>query len=184
MYQKTSIAALLVGLLVASSFVGAAAFTSASVDRSASIDVATDSSGILGLGAGDSAMVTQNGTGALEIDAAIGSATGINTAAVVEVGDGASPTSTYAFNVTNNAGSPKDIEFSYTMSGQDQSNADDVTFEIYGSGGNLDSSFAEGGSTTVTGVSSGTTYYVVITIDTTGYSAGDDLSGTLSITAS
>jgi len=183
MYQKTSIAALLVGLLVASSFVGAAAFTNASVDRSASIDVTTDSSGILGLEAGTSAMVTQNSSGALEIDAAIGSATGINTAAVVNVGDKNNPSSTYAFSVTNNAGSQKDIAFSYAVPGTDSSSTGDVTFEVYDSSGGSVGSFDETSGKTVT-VGSGATYYVVISIDTTGNPSGDDLSGTLSIAAS
>lgn len=183
MFQKTSVAALLVGLLVASSFVGAAAFTNASVDRSASIDVTTDDAGIIGLQAGNTSLVTQNSTGALSIDAAVGSASGINTAAVVEVGDTGNPTTTYAFTVTNNAGNPKDIKFSYAVTGTDTDTADDLTFTVYDSTGTSVGSFAEGGSFTRTGVSSGATYYVIITIDTTGNAPSDDLSGTLSITA-
>jgi len=183
MYQKTSVAALLVGLLVASSFVGAAAFTSASVDRSASMDVTTDSNGIIGLAPGSTSLVTQNATGALQIDAAVGSASGINTAATVEVGDSSNPTSTYAFNLTNNAGNAKSITLSYTVGGTDSNTGDDLNFSVYDSSGSSVGSFAEGGSTTVS-ASSGASYYVVITIDTAGNPASDDLSGTLSVTAS
>lgn len=184
MYQKTSVAALLVGLLVASSFVGAAAFTNASVDRSASIDVVNDKDGIIGLEAGGSSMVTENSTGAIEIDAAVGSASGINTAATVSVGDGSDPTNTYAFSVTNNAGSAKTIDLSYTVTGTDSNGGDDLTFTVYDDTGSSVGSFAEGGSTSINSAASGATYYVVITVDTTGNPSSDDLSGTLSITAS
>jgi len=183
MYQKTSVAALLVGLLVASSFVGAAAFTNASVDRSASIDVVNDEDGIIGLAPGSTSVVTMN-SGELTIDAAVGDAKGINTEATMEIGDSANPSTTYAFNVTNNAGKQKSFEMGYAVSGTDSDASDDVTFTVYKSDGSQVTTISEESGTKSFTIDSGATYYVVVSLDTTGNPTGDDLSGTLTITAS
>jgi hypothetical protein len=189
MVRKTSLLALVVGLLVASSFVGAAAFTSATVDRDATISVAADDNGIIGLSPGSSSMVSLT-EGELTIDATTTDSDGINTDASVEVGDPANPSSTYAFALTNNAGSAKDLSLSYTLddSSTDTDGSDNLQFAVYDSTGSEVSgsggyTFAEGGSYEITDASSAETYYVVLTIDTGQGTNGDDLSGTLTVSA-
>lgn len=184
MVKKTHLVVLGMTLLLGTSIVGASAFTSASVQRDAAIDVVSDDVGIVGLGPGNSAIVALQGD-KLTIDTAIGSASGVNQDATLTVGNSSSPSTDYAFNVTNNAGTSKDVDFDYSITGTDtDTTSDDVRFTVYRNSSAVGSFTEEDSGLTVSSVGSGSTLYVVMTIDTTNNPVSDDLSGTVSISAS
>lgn len=182
MRQKIAIIAITVA--VAAGMLGASAYTSGSVDRQSNVDVVTDGSGLIGLEDGTSGdLVFVNDTGALEIDFTNGSASGVNTNATFNLGDTNDPTNASAFNITNNDAETRDISIDYTLDSADSDADGNLKFKIYDSAGNLKGEATEESSASVTGVSSGSTLYVVIVVDTHGLSSTDDLSGTLTISA-
>ncbi|MFB6293377.1 MAG: hypothetical protein ABEH60_03860 [Halonotius sp.] len=102
-------------LLVGTVSIGASAFTAATVERSASVDVVADNEGLLALTDGNSGdLVFQDGsTEQLGIDLARGTAAGGNPNATFELGNPAAPTTSNAFTIENqDAGSdmPADDE--------------------------------------------------------------------------
>lgn len=181
--RRTAIAIVL--MLTASAAVfGTSAFTTATVDRGTSLDVVSDDSAVIALAPGSSGMVTKTTDGELTIDAAVSGATGVNGNAAFTLGDNSSANSTYGFTITNNAGTSKDINVSY--SGFVDDGKQSLQFELYDADNNHLGTVEEGSpSHTVTGLGDGETVYVVVEIRTTNGDLGksSDLSGTLTISA-
>ncbi|MFB6120129.1 MAG: hypothetical protein ABEJ68_03320 [Halobacteriaceae archaeon] len=179
--------ALVVGLLVLVSTVvfGASAFTSASVQRDASVNVVTDDAGLIAIQDNTSGtLVSQTDTG-LSINLANESASGVNADATFTFGDSSTPLEQHTFNVTNNAGQPLALTFDYTLSGSasDGDSDPNLTFDLYDASGNHLTTFSEESSSkTVSDVADGETVYVVVTVNTKGLTTSADLSGTLSVT--
>ncbi|WP_267641121.1 hypothetical protein [Haloarchaeobius amylolyticus] len=171
-------------LVVSGLVVGASAFTTGAVERSANVQVVPDSSGLIGLEDGTSGnIVSTNTSGALSIDFAQGSATGVNAEAYFEVGNPNDAVNGSAFNITNNDGQSHDITVSYTPVATGDT-SENVQFRIYDSTGALVTTVSEENtSQTIQTVASGATHHVVIVVDTKGVSSGTDLSGTLNVSA-
>jgi hypothetical protein len=174
-------------LLVATVTFGASAFTAATVDRSADVNVATDSSGLLALTDGNSGnLVFQDGsTEQLSIDFTNGTATGANVNATFELGDPANPTTSNAFKITNQDNEQHQINVKYT--GATTNTEENLNFSIYDSNGLVDSVTEEGTTASFTAPAT-KTFYVVVTVDTGGgagtadLTSTSDLSGELSFT--
>lgn len=182
MEKSTTVLAFLV---VAAGAVGAASFTSATVDRQATIDVAADNNGVVGLSpTGDVSEVTTSGD---KLSIALNpGGTGLNPGGSFEYGDPADSSAAAAFNITNNADTTQDLTLSYTVTGTDSSPADNVQFKLYDAA--TDPTLVTGTATenndyTITGLGPGESRTVVIVVDTTGQTSTDDLSGTLTISA-
>lgn len=169
----------MVCVIVAAMF-GASAYTSSSVKRAGNMNVVNDDTGLLALDDGTSGnLITQNQTGALNIDFTKGGATGVNTEAHFEFGNPSDPTNQTAFNITNLDAEPHDITVSYTGAQIGDSDAN-VQFQIYDDTGTPVATVSEEStSATLKSVSSGTTYYVVLVVDTYGVDSSTDFSGTL-----
>ena len=181
---------------VAGTTLGAAAYTSATIDRSATIDVVTDDDGLIGItDSGTSSLITQNGSG-LATDMSTANASGVNVDSTLTFGDETSAGTVYAFSVANNYSTARAVTLAYTLDGADPS-GDNVQFKVY----NADGTALEADTTTTpetllsvatetanytiseTAASPGTLFHVVLVIDTTGVDNTANLSGTLSITA-
>ena len=175
-------------LLVGTVSIGASAFTAATVERSASVDIVADNEGLLALTDGNSGdLVFQDGsTEQLGIDLTKGSAQGANPNATFELGDPAAPTSSNAFTVENRDAEPHQINVEYT--GADTNGEDNLKFDIYDNTGASVGTVTEEGTTASFTAPAAETFYTVVTIDTGGGSAGtdltsaSDLSGTISLT--
>jgi len=180
-------AVLVIGtVLIASVAMGSAAFTSGSVDRTATVDVVGDDQAFTGLQAGDSVVVQQSNGGQLSIDFSQASnANGINGDANYTIGDKTgdfeNSTGSYAFNITNNDGSAHDYTLSYAFTGSQSSNST-VTFTVYDS---TDTQIASASDSTDGSFSlaAGETAYVVMEVDSTGATKSNDLDGDVTITA-
>lgn len=173
--------AVVVAILMLSGL-GAGAYNTFQVDRTATMDVVSDSGGIIQLSAGPSKFVTTS-SGELLIDVTQGGATGVNVNATLEVGNESAPTTTPAFNLTNNDNAKHNITLSYTAS-TDGSTSSNVKYLVYDSSGTKLGTATEESSFTITDAAAGATYHVVIKVDTTaGSTTSDDLSGTLTITS-
>lgn len=180
--MKTKIAAVLAVVVFVGMAFGASAFTTATIDRTSTITVASDSNGIVGLNDGSSDMVTQSNE-ELTIDTTGNNYDGLNVNSTFVIGDTNDANNTFAFNVTNNDGASHSMEFGYAMASDPDTNSDQVTFDVYDSTGASQGSFTESTNGTFT-LASTETYYVVMTIDTTGLSSTADLSGTVTISVS
>lgn len=182
MNHKAGLLAVLV--VSAGLVVGASAFTTGSIDRASSVNVVTDDAGLIGLEDGTSGnIVQQNGTGALTIDFGRNGASGVNTAGHFELGNPADPLNRTAFNLTNNDGTTHDITVQYLGAGGTSDPDANIQFQIYdGAGSQVGTVSEESTSATVTNVGAGSTYYVVIVVDTHGLDSNADLSGTLNVT--
>lgn len=166
-------------LLLSMTVVASSAFTTVSLDRQTSIDVVSDESGIIALQAHPESDVV-NGTddGALRIDFdQADTGAGVNVNSTYTVGSTSTPTSTYAFNITNQNTGPIDATIDYTL--DNAAAGSNVQFSLYDSAGTLVGT-AEPGSPTTQSLAQGETLYVVIEV-TGGADSNDDLSGTLSI---
>jgi len=183
--MQTRILTVAMVVIAVSAAVGMSAFTTGNVTRSSNVNVVTDDSGIIGLTDGDSGdIVQQNSTGALTIDFTRTGAGGVNTAAHFELGVGGAPGK--AFNITNNDATTRDLTIEYTGAGGTSDTDNNIEFQLW-TGGSTPTQEAtvseESTSATITGVSSGQSYAVVIVVDTRGLGSSADLSGTLKITA-
>jgi len=175
-----SVVVLGLGTAVASS-----AFTTATIERDATIDVVTDANGPISLQDGNSGdVVVQATSGELTVDFSNpAGSTGVNPDATYTLGDTADAGSsgTYAFSVTNTDSASHDLDFSYAFTGSDPDGGlTNVEFAIFDDTGSSEGTASESGSATVT-VPSGETVNVVVTVDSTGLTASDTLSGTLTI---
>jgi len=183
MRLKTASIALLVIALVAA--FGATAYTTGNLSRDSNVNVVSDDVGLIGLEDGTSGdLVKQNTTGALTIDFTRSGASGVNTAATFELGDPNDPTNATAFNISNNGGATVDFTIEYTGVSESQDTDANIQFQVYDSGGTQVATVSEEStSATVTGVTSGSTLYVVMVVDTHGLDSTVDLSGTLKVSA-
>lgn len=167
---------------VAGTTLGAAAYTSVTVDRSTTIGVETDQLGLIQLTpSADFTQITQDGTsGALSINFSK-----LNVGSEFVFGDATGPKATHAFSFAQND-SDRDFTFEYALGATDPSTETNVQFEIFTDDGAgavaSQGTVSEGGSATVS-TTVGTTYYVVLTINTVGMDQNSSLDGTLTITA-
>lgn len=191
---RRAIAVTVVAILIMSILAfGATAFTSAEVNREANINVVSDGSGPISFGTGGVGMTSINNGGELVIDASsLSSASGINPDASYQFGDPSADdvsssnltSSDYVFTLTNNDDTSHTINLSYTADNASVT-ANNVVFEIYRMG---DSGTTTGvlatvkadGSTVSFSAAAGTTYHVVLTLDTGIDGAYIDDAGTLS----
>jgi len=174
------------GAVLVPSGLTAAAYNSFTVNREATINVATDAAGLLGLTTpdGSTGIVQTDGDGELSIDLGRAGGSGQNIDSTLVVGNPGDPSTTPAFSFTNNGVDAHDIDISYDIE-DDPDETDDVTFDIYpDSGGSVTDTVTESTDVSLTGVASGTTHRVIMTIDTETLSNTADLSGTLSFTLS
>jgi hypothetical protein len=181
MRRRTLIAT--VGAVVGTG-IGAAAYTSATVTRSATIGVSADDAALVQLTpSADFSQITKDGGGQLSI-----SFSSLNGGSEFVFGDTANPDTTYAFTITPSEAN--DITFAYSLDGGSDPAASNpnVQFEVFSwdsgtSTATSEATASEESSGTFTPTAS-TTYYVVLTIDTTNVDTSTtDLSGTLTITA-
>ena len=180
MARKISLAVLVVGFLVASSFVGAAAFTSASVARDTTATVATDDAAIIGLNAGTADGAELN-DGELVVYPEDSGENGLNQNATFEYGDDSTASaaeSSHGFNITNNDDAAHNLTLSYSQSAGDGTMTFGVAYDSSSGSGNVDTlvTVDSGTSQTIT-LQSGETAYVVVIVDT----GTTDIGGTFSI---
>ena len=175
---------LAVAFIAISATLGASAYTTGSVSRSANISVVNDDVGLIALSDGTSGpLVFQNASGALEIDFTKGGASGVNTASHYELGNPADAVNQSAFNITNNDAEAHDLTISYTGAALGDADAN-IEFTVYDSSGAVAATVSEEStSATISGAAAGSTYYVVIVVDTYGVQSGTNLSGTLKVSA-
>ncbi len=174
-------------LLVATVSLGATAFTSATVDRQANVDVVADENGLLALTDGNSGnLVYQDAsTEQLGIDFTNGTADGANVNAAFELGNPAGPTASNAFQVENRDDEGHQINVAYTDA--TTNGEENLNVSIYDNAGAFLDSANEEGTTASFAAPADNTFYVVLTVDTGGGAAADltstsDLSGTISFT--
>ena len=154
--------------------VGASAFTTANIDRDAEVAVTSDTSGILGLKAGDAGQVYEK-DGQLTIDATHGitnSAVGLNEDANFTIGASGDAANTHAFQLTNSDSQGHDITIGYDIDG---SPSGTIEFAVYDENGKVATATADSSDSFT--VASGETRYVIINITTDANQ--DDLSGTV-----
>jgi hypothetical protein len=158
-------------LVIASAVIGTAAFNSGEVNRSATVDVVGDDTALTGLAPGDSSIVHYNANNKLLIDFTnLANAGGVNANSNYTVGDNSSPTTTYAFNVTNNDDSTHTYTLSYSFDTAPSSG--DVQFHVYNSTGALQGTASSSSSTSID-LTAGETAYVVMDLDATGADTTD-----------
>lgn len=152
---------------------GAIAFTSGTVERDVTINVANDSDGVVGLTPGDTEAATLNGD-TLVIDTSTNNSNGLNVDADFEYGDSTDAEDNNLFTLTNNADSEREFTVDY-----DQTEGGDgaVTF-VFDNGEDV----SDGTDADFT-LDSGESVYVTLSIDTDGLSDGDDIGGTLTVSA-
>jgi hypothetical protein len=175
-------------MLVAAASFGATAFTSATVERQANVDIVNDNAGLLALTDGNSGnLVFQDANGQLAIDFEKGTATGANVNATFELGNPADPSSSQAFNITNQDDESHQINVLYEQ--VDNGNTDEnLNISVYNDKGNIVDSATEEGKIANINADAGQNFNVVITVDTGGGGVStnlentDDLSGTISVT--
>lgn len=168
-----------VGLLVATAF-SASAFTTGYVDRTASINVASDSSGLIQLSDGTSGDLIHTTNGELTIDFSNGGANGANSNASFTIGNSSNASQTYAFDISHTDNSDKTLSLNYTADSDPNSGVENVKFAVYDNQGTeLFIASEESGPTGSYSLGTSETVYVVVTVDTTGVSSTEALDGTL-----
>lgn len=181
-YQVVAIAVVAVALTAT---LGVSAFTTGSLDRSSNVNVVTDDKGLIALSDGTSGdLVKMNSTGSLTIDFTRGGAGGANTDGHFELGNPSDANNQSAFNITNQDATAHDLTIKYTGVSESQDTDANIQFQVYDSTGTQVATVSEEStSATISSVSSGTTHYVVIVVDTYGLDSSVDLSGTLTVSA-
>ncbi len=175
-------------MLVGTVSFGASAFTAATVDRQATVDVVADDTGLLALTDGNSGnLVFQDGsTEQLGIDFGNNSAAGANVNAEFELGDPAGPSASNAFTIENRDDEQHEIDVEYT--GATTNGEENLNISVYDGTDTLVDSVNEEGTTAAFAAPADETFYVVVTVDTGGGTAPtdltstSDLSGTVSFT--
>lgn len=179
-----AIAGLVLGVPV---ILATGAFSSATIERTASVNVASDSEGLLGLKDGHPGqdIVIEKEDGTLAIDLSPGDAAGVNAGGTFLIGSNDQPMNDHAFRIVHQGTQPVSVTLNYDLSGSDPDGAANVKFDVYDG---VDQSHlgqaTEAAGTTIPNVQPGDTLYVVIEIDTKGVSKGNDLSGAMDISAS
>lgn len=184
MVSKRSLLVLVAGLLVAGAFIGATAFTTATVDRDVRVGIDADDAAIIGLQPGTADAATLTSTGELVISPETGSSNGLNQNATFTYGDDSSASaaaSSYAFNVTNNDDAAHDFTLSYAQSQGSGTVEFVVAYDSTGDGAVDNTTTVTESSSATVNLASGATAYVVVTVDT---GAGTTtIEGTLGIDA-
>lgn len=182
--MQLRVAVIVAAVIGASVLVGSAAFTSGTVERTTTVDVVGDGAALTGLAPGDSGVVDYGSNDQLAIDfGQVTNADGVNANATYTVGDDANANTTYAFNMTNN----DDIDHSYTLSyvfDTAPASNSGVTFTVYDDTGTQIAEATDASDSNSFTLTSTETAYVVLTVDSTDSTTNDDLSGTLTISAS
>jgi hypothetical protein len=184
--MRIKIAALALAVIAVSAMAGASAFTTGSVARSASVDVVSDDAGLIALADGTSGdLVSQSSDGKLTIDFTKGGAGGVNPDASYQLGNSADPTNQTAFTISNLDAETHDLTVAYNNvdTGATGDSTDNIQFQVYNSTSSVGTVSEESTSTTITGVTSGETLYVVMDVDTSGLTNSTSLSGTLNVSA-
>ena len=185
--MRTKIAVLAVAVIAVSATLGASAYTTGNVSRTANIDVVTDDAGLIALADGTSGdLVTQSGD-QLAIDFTAGGAGGVNTDAHYELGNPSDPTNQTAFNISNLDAEAHSFTVEYTNVNTNATGdgTENIQYRVYDSSGTEQAIVSEestSNSATIN-VASGETLYVVMVIDTTGLDSSADLSGTFNVSA-
>lgn len=181
--MRSKLTVLAVAIIAVSATLGASAYTTGSVSRSANINVVSDDAGLIALADGTSGdLVWQQTNGTLGIDFTKGGAGGVNPEAHYELGNPSDPTNQTAFNITNL--DAEDHSFSIEYTGADTDTTPHLTFHVYDSAGTeVATATEENGAQSTGTVASGSTLYVVMVVDTTGLTNSTDLSGTLQVSA-
>lgn len=185
--MRLKVAAIMMAVIAISAAFGASAYTTGSIDRSSTVDVVTDTNGLIGLTDGNSGDLVYTSGGKLTIDfsnAGI-SASGVNPDANFTLGNASAPTTTYAFTMTNQDSVAHDLTLSYTASDNTVTGdgTDNIKFLVYDSTGSSLGTASEETALDLTSTASAATVYVVVVIDTTGLTDTNNLSGTLKVSA-
>jgi hypothetical protein len=158
--------------------VSASAFTTATVERDATVSMETDTNGVIQLEAGTVNGISNTGD-ELQIEL-----TDLNTNGEFVFGNPSDPTSTYAINITNSDGDSHDFSAKYAIESDPAEDTDNVEFATYNGSGDSVANFTEGATwNDLTNLSDGDSLYVVLTINTTDVSSENALDGTLHIRA-
>jgi len=183
--MQTRVLTVAMVVIAISAAVGMSAYTTGNVTRSSNVDVVTDDKGLIGLEDGTSGgLVTQNNSGALNVDFTGGGGNGANPSAHFELGNPNDANNQSAFNITNNGAESHDLTIEYTGVSETMDADANIQFQVYDSTGASAATVSEEStSATINGVASGTTHYVVIVVDTNGLDSTADLSGTLKVSA-
>ena len=170
--------------IVGATTVGSIAYTSATVKRDVTSVVSEDANAVIGLSPGSTSAVTKS-NGKLVVDTTVSDAQGLNIGSTFTYGDSNNPASTDAFSITNNDGSSHDIKLelvndddSGPLTTPDQSS---FRIDLYDSGGSSVDSVTSDSPYTMN-LSSTDTYHAIITIDTSGMSDEDSISGQMKFT--
>lgn len=136
-------------------------------------------SGPVSISAGDSELTSvQPGEPAIDFTAT--AAGGINPGMQVVIGNVDEPVEDHAFAVANTAEEPLVVDFLYDYTRAPPSEAGISFAVVNGAGTHL---VDPAGSSTSFDLAPGATAYVIVTVDASGATPDDDLSGTLSVTA-
>ena len=183
--MRTKIAVLAVAVIAVSATLGASAYTTGNVSRTADIDVVSDDVGLIALADGTSGGLVTQSDGQLNINFTNGGAGGVNTDAHYELGDPNDPTNKTAFNISNLDAESHSLTVEYSgVTGAAVDGTANIEYQIYdGSGSAPVTVSEESTSATISNVASGDTLYVVMVIDTAGLDSSADLSGTLTVSA-
>ena len=180
--MRNKLTVLAVAIVAVSATLGASAYTTGSVSRSANINVVSDDAGLIALSDGTSGDLVTQTNGKLSIDFTKGGAGGVNPDARYELGDTSDPANKTAFNVTNLDAEDHSLDIEYT--GADTDGTAHLTFHVFDDTGAEVATVTEENGVQSTGtVGSGSTLNVVMVVDTTGLTNSTDLSGTLKVSA-
>ena len=188
MKTVTRVGILAMALVLATGLIGATSFTSAQLSRDTNIDVVNDATGVIGLEDALPGDVIAQTNGELTIDFTVGSAQGVNVNSRYELGDPANPVASPGFNITNNDQTSHDITLNYTISGAmpgDGAGHNATEFQVYDSTGTHLVTISEDDAGGTFTLGSGASAHVVVIVDTmdNNIGTGDDLSGTLNVSA-
>ena len=183
-------------VVATASVLSTTAFTSVTLDRSATATVDADDSAYVSLidGHPDGGFVEQTDGATLAIDLTRGGAAGANRDANFTLGSTDDPVADQAFRIVILGDRPRDVDVSYALADSatagESTGPESLTFHFYhddGDDGSIDATatVTENSATsnaTLTGVEVGDPVYAAVVVDTTGLSTTSDLSGTLSVT--
>ena len=184
--MRSKFTVLAVAIIAVSATLGASAYTTGSVSRSANVNVVSDDAGLIALADGTSGdLVWQQSDGTLGIDFTNGGAGGVNPEAHYELGNPSDPTNQTAFNITNLDAESHSLTVEYTgVAATAVDGTPNIQFRVFDSAGTEVATVTEEATSgTVSDVASGSTLYVVMVVDTTGLTNSTDLSGTLQVSA-
>jgi len=163
--------------------IGATAYSTANVSRDVTVSLDTDENAAIGLTPSSNLSAISLNQGELVIDTETGSSSGLNTNASFTYGDSSSPSSSFAFKLTNNDTTSREFTFEITgFSGVFDGNGS-LTFTFYDDTGTEATTVDASGSTSSTTLSSASSLFAVIDVDTTDLDASTDPSGSLEISA-